>query len=601
MDRGSARALLSLIAPYRWTIPVLLALGLSGSLLEGVGIGLLIPLAQEILGQPTVAGGLLPAMLDRYAASFDAEQRAFFLGLSIFALILAKCAIQYANHVLAAAINGRVGHRLRSAAFAQMLSVDFAYFSGRVEGQIVNTVTGETWRATEALQYLFAMTVHLCTVIAFLVILGLISWPLTLFVIVGAAAVSLFVRRLVLRAQRLGEQVVAASAAISERVVGAVGGMRTIRAFGLEPFERERLDAASERMRASLLRMERLSALIQPLTEALYLPLFFGALLLALYDQVGLPSLLAFLVLLYRLIPHTKALEHCRVTLARYRGSVRDVMEFLDQDGKTQVRSGDRPFTHLRTAVAFRQVAFRYQGRVDFPVLDNVSFELEKGSVTGIVGSSGAGKTTLINLLYRFYDPTAGDIRIDGTPLRDLDLASWRRRLAIAGQDTDILAGTIIDNIRAGDLAAGLDEIVAAASEAGAHGFIQDMPLGYETPVGGRGLQLSGGQRQRIALARALIRKPDLLILDEATNALDDEAEQFIQEAVDRLRGRHTILVIAHRLGSLHHADHIIVLEAGRVAETGTPAELLGAGGRFARIHARQAGGFPPERREAYL
>jgi subfamily B ATP-binding cassette protein MsbA len=206
-----------------------------------------------------------------------------------------------------------------------------------------------------------------------------------------------------------------------------------------------------------------------------------------------------------------------------------------------------------------------------------------------LVGGSGAGKSTLINLLCRLYDPTAGEIRVDGVRLVDLDLASWRRRIAIAGQDADLLAGTIRDNIGYGDPEADDARIAAAAEKANIRDFIESLPQGYDTPVGLRGTQLSGGERQRIALARALLRDPEILILDEATNAVDHISEAEIQRTLERLAGRLTIIVIAHRLSTIRRANRVVVMREGRIVEQGSRGELLKRQGAFSELHELEA------------
>jgi subfamily B ATP-binding cassette protein MsbA len=219
------------------------------------------------------------------------------------------------------------------------------------------------------------------------------------------------------------------------------------------------------------------------------------------------------------------------------------------------------------------------------PAVSDLSFRIPKGAVFAIVGGSGAGKSTVIGLLCRLYDPQAGAIRVDGTPLAHLDLRSWRGRLAFAGQDGELLEGTVRENILYGAPSASDAEVIAAARQAHAHDFITELPQGYDTLLSPRGMNLSGGQRQRIALARALIRKPELLILDEATNAVDNVTELAIQETVEQLAGRCTMLIVAHRLGTIRRADHVLVMAGGRIIEQGQPGELLARGGEFLKLH----------------
>jgi ATP-binding cassette, subfamily B, bacterial MsbA len=302
---------------------------------------------------------------------------------------------------------------------------------------------------------------------------------------------------------------------------------------------------------------------------------------------VGMASLLVFLILLLRLQNPLRRVDSNRVNLANYAAGISRVYELLDRSDKPYLPSGRHRIERLTDSVEFDRVTFRYQPDAA-PAVRDVSFRIPQGSVFAIVGASGAGKSTLISLLCRFYDPTEGRVLVDGLDLRDVDTRSWRERIAFAGQDAELMSGSIAWNIAFGDPSADRDAIRHAAKLACAAEFIEEMPNGYDTEVGLRGQRLSGGQRQRIALARALLRRPDVLILDEATNAVDSVTESRIQETLDALAGRLTIVIIAHRLLSVRRADRVLVLEAGAVAEEGSPAELERAGGALTRLY--QAG-----------
>jgi ATP-binding cassette, subfamily B, bacterial MsbA len=267
--------------------------------------------------------------------------------------------------------------------------------------------------------------------------------------------------------------------------------------------------------------------------------------------------------------------------------SVEDVNQLLDRSDKPYLTSGQIPFEGLQHAIAFECVNFCYSPQ-DKPAVQDISICIPKGKTTAFVGPSGAGKSTLISLLCRFFDPIDGDIYVDGCSLRQFDLDSWRSRIAIVSQDIYMFSTTIRENIAYGRLDATENEIIAAARLANAHEFITRLPYGYETRVGDRGMRISGGQRQRIALARAIVRNPEILILDEATNALDSIAENLIQEAIYQLSENRTVIVIAHRLSTIEQADQIIVLEDGRVIEQGNLQHLLKLNGLFTRLYHLQ-------------
>ncbi len=589
------RTLLGFMGPYRWAAPVLVALGILGSLSEGLGIGLLIPLLQVLLGDGVGAEGAGPVVdaVQRYAALFPDATRLSVIVATIVGLIAFKAAVLYASVALFAWVNGHVGHRLRSGLFHQLLQVGYVFLARNDPGRLLNTLGTETWRATDAMSALFSLVTNACMVAVFAVLLLLVSWPLTLGVAGGLAAASLLVRLVTWRTRRLGEAAVVANSALADRMVDGLTGMRVIRAFGQEAREQARFEQASDRTRRIFLTLELTSGLVQPLLELLFVPLLLAVLLLAWRAGVALPTLFAFALMLYRLQPHVRSLDQDRVYLESLLGAVTEVASLLDDRDKPHTRSGARPFEGLRAGIVFRGVRFGYDtGGERRAALDEVSFEIRKGRVTAIVGDSGAGKSTLVNLLCRFYDPDDGEILVDGRPLPDLDLAAWRSRIAIAGQDADLVSGTIAENVAYGRPGASHEAIVAAARLADAHGFIESLPEGYRTPVGDRGLRLSGGQRQRIGLARALLRDPDVLILDEATNALDGPSQHAIQEALERLPPERTIVVIAHRLSTIRHADHVAVLSEGRVVEQGRPHDLAAGTGAFARLYAHETAAF---------
>ena len=576
-----------LLLTHRWAAAGVVVLGVLSSLAEGLGVSLFIPFLQSLSTDADPDGPWIVRVLWRLFSAIPPEDRLLVIALCILASAVARSALGYAYGALSGWLDTQIGHRLRSGVFRQLLTVGYGFIERGDHGRLLNTLSAETWRTGDALRTLLAGAVAVFSTVLYLVLLVLISWRLTVLVGLALLVISALVRTLSGRARALGEEVTQANAGLTTRMVEGLGSMKTIRTFVRETYEQGRFDRASDRVSRVIFRVGLVSGLVGPIYEVLSAALLVGILLLGFQGGGNLPAILVFIFLLYRLQPKVQSLDNLRLSLLGLAPSVREVMELLDPEGKPTTRSGEQSVGALRDGVRFSDVSFRYDaGRA--PALDAVDVLVPAGKTTAIVGPSGAGKSTLIKLLFRFYDPTGGAITVDGVPLPDLDLDAWRGRIALVSQDVHVFDATVRENIAYGRLDASDAEVEAAARRADAHGFIAALPDGYDTRVGERGAWLSGGQQQRLALARAIVRDPDLLILDEATNALDTISEHLIQEALDTLRLNRTVVVVAHRLSTVEQADHIVVLEDGRVREQGDLEELLALDGLFARMYRLQ-------------
>lgn len=377
-------------------------------------------------------------------------------------------------------------------------------------------------------------------------------------------------------------------------------GIRQVKMFSAEGRLKAAFDEMARQMSHANLRLQALPLLAQPVGEIVAACVMTVSVMVLSggLRQAGpqlIPVLVTLLVVLARLLPLVGSLNKDAIKLKAELASVNEVTGFLARPPASSERGHGRPFERLREAIRFERVGFAYPGHADGPVLTELSLTVSKGRTTAIVGPSGAGKSTIVDLVARLYEPTTGRITIDGVDLREHEVASWRRAIGFVSQDTFIFNASIRENIVFALPQASDDEIVWAAQQADAHEFIRQLPRGYETVVGERGLKLSGGQRQRIAIARAVLRRPTMLIFDEATSSLDQESEQRVQRAIERISQDRTVMVVAHRLSTVLAADHIIVLDRGRVAEQGTHHELLERDGLYRRLY--RSDGLSPEPR----
>jgi ATP-binding cassette, subfamily B, bacterial MsbA len=586
---NTVRSLAPMLRLHTWAFPVIVVVGLLQSLSEGFGIGLFIPLLRGLVGTAPAAaqGGWLVARMEAIFQHVPSDNRQAVIAASLFAVVLATALLAYAHGRLFTWFDGSIAHHLRRSIFSQLLTVGFGIIENDRSGRLLNVLASDTWRTSEALKILVHLTISATTVAVYIALLVLMSWRLTLVVAVGMLLVSGAVRLFTKGVRELGERVTHDNSELAHRMVEGIDGMRVIRAFGREPYEQNRFDAASERLRRTILRMGYIEGAVHPVHEILMASLLLAVLFVTARSATDISVLLVFVFVLYRLQPRVKDFEACRVRLAALASSVDAVTSVLDTAGKEYVHSGTVVHPGFDKAIVFDQVSFQYEQDGDLALAD-ASFSIPAGQTTAFVGPSGGGKSTVIKLILRFYDPTSGRILTDGRPLSEFDLDSWRGQIAVVGQDGYLFNATVRENIKYGRLDASDEAVVDAARRADAHAFIERLPNKYDTVLGHHGVRLSGGQRQRISLARAIVRNPRILILDEATNALDSISEQWIQETLAKMKDNRTVIVIAHRLATIEQADQIVVLEKGRVRERGTLRDLVLRDDLFATMYRLQ-------------
>ncbi|MCA1404053.1 ABC transporter ATP-binding protein [Ensifer sp. IC3342] len=547
-------------------LPIVVVLGLASAALEGAGIGLIIPMLGIIAGNQD-AGGLqgISAFFQQVGAGLDNGQRLLAIAAGVLALIALKNILAFANTLLTTFIYGKASHAIRSALSDQLLRIGYPFFLQQSPGRLLNIISNESWRASDAIQTVLAALVNGSAAIILLAFLLLLSWQMTLFVALGLVLVQLAHAALSATLRGPSRDVTSFNSELAARMLHLVHAGRLIRVFGQEDREKAVFDSASDAVRRAGFVLQSRQGSLPPLTEVLHSALFLAAVVSAWSMGVSFPVIAAFVVLLYRLQPHVRALQMSWGQIQGWSGSLEEVRWLLDPSDKPKPPAGHEPVAGLHEGVKFDHVTFRYPGSESRPiVLRAATFEIRSGRSTAIIGRSGAGKTTIVNLLCRFVDPDEGRILIDGVPLDQIDPAQWRRQIAVASQDLELVDGSILENITYGQDAT-IAEVERAAKLAEAHSFVEKLPEGYATVVGYRGASLSAGQRQRVALARALVRDPEILILDEATNAVDGLSEAAIVETLRLRAGRRTTIVISHHRSTISFCDDVVVLGSGRV------------------------------------
>lgn len=483
-------------------------------------------------------------------------------------------------------VGSRVVMDLRNAVFAKLNELSLRYFVSSRTGELISRTTNDTTMAENSVsavvEDIAKEPLTLLFAVGALVWLDpwLALWSLVLFP-VCIIPVALFGRR-VRRFTREAQERIADLVAILQEMIT---GVRVVKAFGMESYEKERFGRQNAAFFGRVMRVARANSAVEPL---IVFVTTIGVSMILIYihhGQMPVQNFLTYATALFLMYNPVKKLSRVHLQIQQAVSAADRIFEILDAPVSVTDRPGVVPFRGRVDTIDFENVVFSYGEK---NVLDGVTISARAGQRIAIVGGSGAGKTTLINLLPRFYDVTGGSLRINGTDVRDLTIDSVRKLMGIVTQDTILFNDTVASNISYGNRNATRDAVVAAARRANAHDFIMELPLQYETVIGDLGVRLSGGQKQRLAIARAILRDPPVMILDEATSALDTESERLVQAALHDLMLGRTVFAIAHRLSTIADCDRIIVLDRGRIAEEGTHAELLARQGLYKRLYDMQ-------------
>ena len=481
----------------------------------------------------------------------------------------------------------RTLQRMRNEMFSKVVDMNVGYFSDQRKGDIISKITSDVgvvqFCITNTLQVAFREPF---LIIGYTVMMVAISWELALFSVLFLPVVALIIGSIVKRLrhpartsqQRMGELVSTLDESLS--------GIKVIKSYNATGYVKQKFYDLSEDLARLTLSMARRQQLASPMSEFLGISavgviLVFGG-SLVFKDALSPEGFIAFIAMFSQITRPVRTFIDQFSNINQGIAAGERIFSIIDAQSEIQDKPGAIELDGLKDKIEFRDIHFSYDGSRE--VIEGISFEIKRGETVALVGPSGGGKSTLSELIPRFYDVKAGDILIDGVSVRDYTQDSLRAHMSVVAQDTVLFNDTIEGHIAMGKAGATHDEIVEAARIANADCFIQEAPEGYQTNIGDRGVKLSGGQRQRLSIARAVLKNPEILILDEATSALDTESEKLVQDALNKLLVGRTSVVIAHRLSTIHNADKIIVVDHGRVAEQGTHTELLAKGGIYAKL-----------------
>lgn len=549
----------------------------------------------------------LPWIVRRQVDSIlvDRQMVTLTLLLGLISLFLIQAFFSFGHNYLLGAVGQRVLAELRTSLFSHLQTLSLSFFTQRRTGELLSRLTNDlAVIQTLSTELPVNLTRQTLTLIGGVAILLYMNWRLTFLVLLLIPIVVAIARWMGKRLKKFSISVQDHLADTTTLMEEMISGIRTIKSFGRESYEQTRFSRQIEKTLAVTLARLRISAAFGPVMIFLGFSaatgiLWYGAREILL-GKITPGEIIAFIIYAMIITGPIGSFARLFSQMQEGLGSSQRVFEILDTKPLVTDAPDARSLPPIRGEVSFREVSFHYLP--DQPVLQGISFSVQPGEKVALIGPSGAGKSTLIHLLHRFYDPVSGSIQIDGSPLKDVSIKSYYDQIAYVPQEVILFGGTLRENILYGKPDATEMELLAASRAAHAHDFITAFPQGYETQVGEKGLTLSGGQRQRIAIARAFLKNPRLLILDEATAYLDNESELFVQEALERLMAGKTTFVIAHRLTTIQKADRILVLNKGSLVEQGTHPELMKQQGLYYHLYTLKMVGAdtPTSERETF-
>lgn len=556
---------------------------------EGFGLGFLLVFLQSLTtpGAEPVKTGIHWFDLVILGINGSATERLYRVSALIVITTCIRASLNYLGHICIQFSEINLVDNLRKRIFEQLAAQSLSYFGKKSSGELINTLTNEMERIRQIFGGMAFLVTRSLTLTVYSISLFVLSWQLSIISVLlfGLLAVALSTLNKQIRERSF--QITKDNDHYTSRALEFIEGIRTVHAFSTQEFEQQRYNQASGNIVKAWQRVYWISLIVRPLAESLSTLILITMICVALVTGLmQVSSLLTFFFVLFRLVPMIQDLNGVIAFLSTQAGAVENLKDLLKTDDKIYFQNGHLQFGGLQRVIDLVAVNFGYEPNKR--VLKDITMTIEKGQMIALVGASGGGKTTLADLIARFYEPIDGRILIDGVNLKEFDINSLRRKMAIVSQKSFIFNTSIRNNISYGTSAATEAEIIEAARLANALEFIEKLPQGLDTVIGSDGIQLSGGQQQRLAIARALVRNPEILILDEPTSALDAITEQVIQELLDKFTVGRTVIVIAHRLSTIAKADKVVVIEQGNIVEQGAYQELIEQRGKFWKYYQIQ-------------
>lgn len=608
------RLLRRFVAPYKWCVALNILFNLLTAVLTLFSFAFIIPILQMLFRLNTaqyhfmawgsaslkdVATNNFYAAVSQVIEQYGSSAALALLAAVLVIMTLLKTGCAYLSSYFIIPLRNGVVRDIRCQMYAKILALPLGFFTNEKKGDVMSRISVDVTEVEasvmSSIDMLFKNPIMIVVCLAMMIF---VSWQLTLFVLILLPVAGLVMGRIGRRLKRKSLAGQQQWGQILSTVEETLGGLRIVKAFNAEDKMNSRFRAENQEFYRISGSIQRRYALAHPMSEllgttAIAIVLWFGGtLILSGGSTITAPDFIYYMVIFYSIINPAKELSKATYSIQKGMASMQRIDKILDAENPIHSPSAPRPLPTLpdksgEPLISFRDVGFSYTPGT--PVLEEINLEVAPGQTVAIVGESGSGKSTLVDLIPRFWDVSYGRVAIAGTDVRDMDVTELRSLMGNVNQEAILFNDTVRANIAFGVPSATDEEIERAARIANAHDFIMAMENGYDTPIGDRGCRLSGGQRQRLSIARAILKNPPILILDEATSALDTQSEHLVQQALERLMRSRTTLVIAHRLSTIADADLICVMHQGRIVERGTHAQLLGAGGHYARLVALQS------------